>query len=205
MKKSVGLLFVLISCAPQNSYLDEFFMDYFPLKTGMSWVFLSSDGREVRMEVVSDTIVNPQTNRYVVELMGDLNYFLKSKDGVFLEYGFSEIVNNQSIVFDEDVLPLFYQPVFKGQFFADTVSRVITIGGDRVYYRRLFFSEVSKGAFGRVHLRYRVQNSVAIGEVEKYTDQCFFYVLAPDTGPVFIQRVTDCDTINFNLIEFKAK
>jgi hypothetical protein len=208
MKKGVFVLFfisfVSLSCNSVNKYFDEFYKDYFPLKTGMRWVYRTSEGNVVTMEVVADSSVNPQVKRYVVELMGELDYFLKGADAVFLEHRYTEIVNNELVDLEEVALPILYQPVLGEENMADSVFRTFVVYGDTFNYRRNFYAEVEKLESGRISLKYKILTDIYRGEFHKITKLETFYELAADTGPVFLQKVQDGDTFKFYLINFSS-
>ncbi|HRD23352.1 MAG TPA: hypothetical protein PLY38_05890 [Candidatus Hydrothermia bacterium] len=203
MKKVLFLFTILlISCAGWNSEIEEFFTDYFPLEDGMKWVYLSSDGEEVVREVLEDSAFSGSLNMCLVEMMGEIEHYIKAKDATFYTYTASEYSNNNEIVLEKSNLVLFYQPLLTPQTFADTISKLF-LEGDTISYLRLFRSRASEGnAERRKNVDFSIFSMIEKGGLARYSNLYVFYELAPDTGPVYILKVVDGDTVELRLVEF---
>jgi len=202
MKKLIFLfLLLLISCFDGKGEVDEFFKDYFPLKVGYRWVYKLTNGGEVVREVILDTLFGGTLREVKVEMMGELEDYLKGEDAVFLKYSSKDIVENQEVVLEESVLPLIYQPVLKDEIYKDSLTRFLNLG-DTLKYTRRYQLEVKKLSSGRVKLSYAINSEALYGAVRKENNLSVFYELAPDTGPVFIKKVSNGDTLFLTLKEF---
>jgi hypothetical protein len=198
------LVILLVSCSRWNEEIDDIFTDYFPLRGGMKWVYMTDDSVYVEREVLQDSGFSyASMKEFTVEFMGELEYYLKGRDATFYRYSAYEYIDGSEVILEQSNLILFYQPVFKPQYFADTISRVFIVG-DTVYYVRTFYSRISESSTGeRKNLEFSLSGCLYRGGTNEKRDLYVFYELAPDTGPVLIRRVLNGDTIELNLVNFE--
>jgi len=202
MKKwKVVLLFLTISCAKYNGVIDQLYIDYFPVREGMKWIYRTPDSLIVVREVLQDTEVSPSLNLVQIEMLGDLEYYKKSPDLLALVYEYSKFINGNEVIFDKADLLLFYQPVLENQFFTDTMSQIIVLG-DTFRYTRVFNSQIIKGTGERRNLLYSINATLKKGGLEEKQSIFAHIVLAPDTGPVYMKKVFDSDTLELCLEQF---
>jgi hypothetical protein len=202
MKKWIFLLSILMaSCTQTNRVIDELYIDYFPTSIGMKWVYRTPDSLLVVREVLQDSEVSPSLNLVQVEMMGEMEQYKKSPDLVSVIYEYSKFINGNEVIFEKSDLPLFYQPVLKDEFFADTLSRAVILG-DTFRYTRLFTSQITKGKGERKNLLFTINVALRKGGVEEKQSIYCFYELAPDTGPVYIKKIYNGDTLELHLEQF---
>jgi hypothetical protein len=202
MKKWIFLLSILMaSCTQTNRVIDELYIDYFPTSTGMKWVYKTPDSLLVVREVLQDSEVSPSLNLVQIEMMGEMEQYKKSPDLVSVIYEYSKFINGNEVIFEKSDLPLFYQPVLKDEFFADTLSRTVILG-DTFRYTRLFTSQITKGKGERKNLLFTINVTLRKGSVEEKQSIYCFYELAPDTGPVYIKKIYNGDTLELHLEQF---
>lgn len=191
----------MFSCTRYNGVIDQLYIDYFPAREGMKWVYRTPDSLVVVREVLRDTEVSPSFNLIQIEMLGDLEYYKKSPDLLTLVYEYTRFINGDEVIFDKTDLLLFYQPILKNEFFTDTVSQMVVLG-DTFRYTRIFSSQITKGTGERINLIYNINATLKKGNIEEKQSIFAFIALAPDTGPVYMKKVFDSDTLELYLEQF---
>lgn len=197
---------VFVSCESSKNFIDELLSDYFPLETGIKWTYIDSSENEVAREVVRDTIIGNE-NAYVVEMGGEIELWAKNSDE--LSFYVKKILHRGDYTYtaEESFVPVLYLPPLDGYSSEDSTFKICLLLGDTAFYYRKLETGIKKieGNRYRFHMSLYYQNIGFEDSTTEFIERT--YILAPDTGPVYIKvrRVVNQDTTaeEFNLLKFE--
>ncbi len=195
-----GIIF--LSCNGLNNFVDQFFVDYFPLEKNMRWIYRTEDGTEITREVLQISQITPTVNRIQLESMGELEYYIKGPDFISLEFEKKDYIYGNEILFEKTNLLLFYQPVLKPQSNSDTLRRIIVVGSDTISYVRVFYSSLSFISGMRKDLSIFIESKIERSKVMEVYNLYYHIILAPDTGAVYLLKVENGDSLELFLSSF---
>ncbi len=195
-----GIIF--LSCNGLNNFVDQFFVDYFPLEENMRWIYRTEDGTEIIREVLQISQITPTVNRIQLESMGELEYYIKGPDFISLEFEKKDYIYGNEILFEKTNLLLFYQPVVKPQSNSDTLRRIIVVGSDTISYVRVFSSSLSFISGMRKDLSIFIESKIECSKVMEVYNLYYHLILAPDTGAVYLLKVENGDSLELILSSF---
>ena len=202
------LLFFLtfVSCESSKNFIDTLLSDYFPLETGIKWTYVDSSENEVAREVVRDTIIGNES-AYVVEMGGEIELWGKNSDE--LSFYVKKILHRGDYTYtaEESFVPVLYLPPLDGYSSEDSTFKICLLLDDTAFYYRKLETGIKKieGNRYRFHMSLYYENIGFEDSTTEFIERT--YILAPDTGPVYIKvrRVVNQDTTveEFNLLKFE--
>jgi len=200
------ILLYLTACKSSRNFVDILLSDYYPLEPGIRWSYLDSGGREVTREVVRDTIIGNES-AYVVEMGGEIELWGKNSDEI--SFYVKKLLHRGDYTYtaEESFVPVLYLPPLDGYSSVDSTFKLCLLLGDTAFYYRKLETSVNKMEENRYRFQLRLyQENIGFEDsTTEFIERIF--ILAPDTGPVYIQarRILDQDTTveEFNLLKFE--
>lgn len=208
--KKILLLFSIIfvlNCM-KSSIIDAISSDYFPHKTGNTWVLLNSDMDTMIVRVAGDTIIFGDSVK-TMEFMGRVEVWNFEEPRIQKLVQLKTFREGEEIVLMDGFAPFIPYPPVEGDSTVETYTNSLVIQGDTF---RVFHSMKSK-VLGREEVNTPCGNfdSYRIDVQEAYTiespyesilkaEQYTIY-LGPDVGPVKIV-VQGEETSTYELIQF---